>query len=141
MIASNKLLLAELEVNRTRLIQAYTAGVLSLDELAIQKTDIEKQINDLQLAVQDLQAELDPKLLSMEDIASIEEIAAHVREATGLTDDDPKTQHMLFQLLDVNVMLSCKENQRWADLECVFGQQRLSTGYNTTLFIARKSGK
>ena len=51
MLESNRAKLVKLEVEKGRLIDAYKAEVLSLDELANQKVDLDRQIDELTCAI------------------------------------------------------------------------------------------
>ncbi len=62
-----------------RLIDAYTVGVLSLDDLAQSKTDLDKQIADTRKAIESLQADLPPQTLTEDDIKTIHQFAQEFR--------------------------------------------------------------
>jgi site-specific DNA recombinase len=124
MLESSQARLGELEGQKERLIAAYTAGVLSLDELASQKAALDKQIADLGQAVAALRAEAEPMLLSTEYMETIEAIAAEIRAGATLADDDKQVQRSIFQLLDVHVTLDHINKKRWADVTCTLGQRR-----------------
>ena len=58
LLETNRTKQADLEAQKERLITAYTAGVLSLDEIAAQKVDLDRQIGELIQAIEALQNEL-----------------------------------------------------------------------------------
>jgi uncharacterized coiled-coil DUF342 family protein len=119
----------ELKEEKERLIKAYTAGVLNLDEIATQKADVDKRIDDLTQAIQQLRAEVKPKLLSKEKRKSIEEMAAQVREGADLTDNDPETQREIYRMIHMKVTLSEIDGKQWADVNCILGQKRVPAAY------------
>lgn len=132
MIETNNARLAELGDEKARLIKAYSEGVLSIDEFAAVKRDVDKQIADLTTAVEKLERDLEPKILNQEDIDTIESVAAQIRKEVDLTDGDPHTQRKLYKHLDMQVTLSFVDGQKWAEVQCVFGRKRLATDYTTT---------
>lgn len=71
MLESSQAHLAEPEGQRGRLIQAYSKGVLNLDEFASQKTSLNKQITNLGRAIAALRVEAEPQLLSAEKVEAI----------------------------------------------------------------------
>lgn len=133
MIEANEAEQEKLLEEKQRLVKAYSTGVLTLDEIAFQKADLEKRIKDITEAIEMLKDELTPKLLSQVDIEAIQKRASDVRDEADLTDDDPQTQRELFQLLDVHVVLSQIDGEKWADLTCVLGEKRLPVDFNTQL--------
>ena len=124
MLESSQARLGELEGQKERLIAAYTADVLSLDELSTQKAALDKQIADLGQAVTALRAEAEPMLLSTEYMETIEAMAAEVRAGATLADDDRQAQRAIFQLLDVHVTLDHVNKKRWVNVTCTLGQRR-----------------
>ena len=141
MIETNKARIIELKEDRERLITAYAAGVLSLDEIAHQKEIIEKQISDLNGAVVDLEGELKPRLLDREDIETLETYAVKIRGGADLTDPDPQAQREIYRLLDMQVILGSSGGQKRADIRCILGEDPFPTNNNTILFIEKKSAK
>ena len=131
MMESSQARIGGLEAQKTRLIAAYSAGVLELDELATQKTALDKEIGELTQAVSALRAEAEPQLLSAERIDAIETIAAQIRAGASAADGDKQAQRAIFQLLDVHVVLSYDGQKRWADATCTLGNARYAVEYNS----------
>jgi site-specific DNA recombinase len=136
MLASSEQNLSELHGEKERLIKAYSAGILTLDEIAIQKTELDKRIKDLTQAINELRAELQPKLLSKKERKSIEEIAEQVRVGADLTDDNTEAQREIFHLLQMKVTLSESEGKRWADVTCILGTTNVPAAYSANDFAA-----
>ncbi|MCI0398819.1 MAG: recombinase family protein [Chloroflexi bacterium] len=140
MVEANKAKRAELEQQKERLIAAYTTGVLSLDEIATQKTQLDKQISDLTAAIQEFEAELSYKVLSKQQVETIESYAVKIRLGADLTDHDPANQRQIFQLLNLEVTLSSDDDgRRWADVSCILGEESLSTIFIPTACGCRKN--
>jgi site-specific DNA recombinase len=131
MLESTQTRLAELEGRKARLIDAYTKNVLSLDELASQKTALDKQIADLGQAIASLHTETEPQLLTAERIESIETIATKIRQGASIADGNHQAQRAIFQLLDVHVTVDGSGKQRWADVTCTFGNERCAVEYTS----------
>ena len=136
MLKSSQEKLGELQDEKERLIKAYTSGVLGLDEIASQKTDLDKRINDLTQAIQELTVELKPKLLSKEEIQTIEDLAAQVWQGADLTDEDTETQREIFRLLQMEVTLSVEDGEQWADVSCILGQKHVPVAFKGNDFFA-----
>lgn len=139
LIESSQKKLAELQEEKERLIKAYAAGVLSLDELATQKTDLEKQIKDVTKTIAELQSEVEPNLLSPQDIATIESYEVQIREGANLSDDDPQLQRQIFKHLHMEVVIDEQEGLQQADVRCVLGQFRLLPNNETGSCINRNN--
>jgi site-specific DNA recombinase len=130
MIEANEAKLTAVKGEKERLIKAYSQGVLTLDEIAVQKTALDKQVANLSQAIASLKGELRPKLLSPEQIASIQEWAARVGSgAAVIAEDDPEALRELLRLLNVQATLYFEdEGSRHKALKqikitCVLGTQ------------------
>jgi len=142
MIAANEKKLTALKAEKTRLIAAYAAGALSLDDIAQLKVDLDKQIADLGRAIAEFRAELDPKMLSAQEIDSIHEWAEQIREGVEEVESNPITIRQIFQLLQVKVTLSYTDKQQVGRVVCALGNSmysRLSHSMisNNTLYIEK----
>jgi site-specific DNA recombinase len=141
MLESSQARLAALEEQKTRLIDAYTKGVLSLNELASQKTAMDKEINALGQAINMLRVEAEPHLLTTERRESIEAFAAKLQGAESLMDANKQAQRAIFQALDVRVILSYDGQERWADCTCTLDTARYAVDSISSRSIARKSAR
>ena len=137
LLESNEKGLAALKAEKERLIKAYSAGVLSLDEIAVQKTELDKRINELTHATAQLRAELEPRILSKLDIERIEDLAAQVRDRADLGDGEPERQREIYKLIDMRVTLDEIEGTQFAQVHCILGQPYLSTNAGTDSYINR----
>ena len=138
MIETNKAKLSELLEEKRRLIKAYTAGTLTLDDLGEEKTRIEKQIADLTQAIAELQADIQPRTPTVKEFETIESYAQEIREGANLTSDDPAEQRKIYNTLQMEITLTyeskegkSEEEQHWAEFRCILGRDRLSTTYTT----------
>jgi site-specific DNA recombinase len=137
LIESSEAKLADLEKRKGRLIDAYTAGVLSLDEIAAQKVELEKQIKETAQAINQLNAEIDPKMLSQVDMETITSYAEGIREGADLADDDRELQREIFKLLDMAITITATEEGQYLDVTCYLGQSRLQPTSETGSYRGR----
>jgi site-specific DNA recombinase len=72
MLESTQARLGLVEGQKMRLLDAYTKGILTLDELASQKAMLDKQIGNLTRTIALLRTETETQLLTSEHIESIE---------------------------------------------------------------------
>lgn len=134
MIDANEGRAARLEQERERLKAAYRGGVIELEEFAQDRAAMDKEIANLRQAVQQLREELRPQMLTQEDIATIEEFAAVIREGADLTDGDPELQRKIYQKLNMQVSLLEQAGEKWADLVCILGHTRSVANYETSSY-------
>lgn len=130
-IETNKARLAQVEEEKRRLVKAYAAGALTLDDITEEKTRVEKLINELGKGIAALEADLEPRMPRPEEMETIEQYAGRIRQGATLSDDDPQEQQELFRLLQMKGTLSHDGAIYWLDLSCILGERRLST-VNTT---------
>ena len=123
MLEANEAKLAELEAEKERLIKAYSAGVLTLDEIAKQKTDLDKQITALNGAIGSIHGEIQEKTFTAEEMETIEALAAQYREEVADVEDDPQAKRDIMQLLDVQIVLTVEDGDKWADVSCKLGKK------------------
>lgn len=132
MIEANEAKLTDLTAQRQRIIKAYRVEALTLDEFAQEKAAIDKRITDLTAAIESLQGELAPHILTPEKIASIETMAADVRAGLADVDNDQAAQREILILLDTAVTLYFVDGRKELDIVCTVGEGKLSED-NTTL--------
>lgn len=134
MIDANEQKLESVKAEKERLIDAYTAGVLSLDEIATKKARVDKEIADLNGALAALRSELEPKLLTAGQIVTIQEWAAKIRVGAEVAlEAEPEGAQEVLRLLQTRVILGFNHKGKWAKVSCVLGQDELSTNNTTGL--------
>ncbi|HEY85871.1 MAG TPA: hypothetical protein G4N96_12265 [Chloroflexi bacterium] len=127
MIEASESKLTDLETQLKRLIDAYSAGVLSLADLAKSKADLDKQITDTRKAIEALQADLDPETLTEDDIELIHQFAAAFRENVNLIDADLEARREIAKLLQVKVVMA----RDYVDISCVLGKTISNVPFDT----------
>jgi site-specific DNA recombinase len=131
MIKANRARLISLEQEKDRLIKGYRTGILALDEIAEQKTDIDRQITNIKKAITEIEGDLGPERLTSEDKDKIKGIAAKIRKGANLADERWDIKRELFETLHVQVSFIYQEGKRWADVSCVLDDAHLPTEYTT----------
>ena len=129
MIESTAARLEATELEKTRLLKAYTSGVLSLDDIAIAKTELDKRAADLTQALSQLRSALTPTVLSVENIDRIKKDAADMRQGLLLADDDPHEQRRILDLLLTECRLITEDGCEFVEVNCILGPSRLSTEF------------
>ena len=131
MIESTAARLADTEQAKARLLKAYTSGVLSLEDIATEKVELDKRAADLTRALSELRAELNPATITQETIDGIYRDAADLRDGVLLADNDPEAQRRILERLRFEGRLAYADGHHWIDVECLIGAERLSTEFNT----------
>ena len=126
MIDANKRQVRDLESEKARLVKAYTKGILSLDDISREKVEIESELRDLNHANVKLERELTSQTLTDDDIASIQDMAAVIGEAIDVAIDDRDTQREVLSLLDFQAVFLEEDSEKFIDVSCILGRERLS---------------
>lgn len=129
MIESTTARLEETEGEKVRLLKAYTTGVLSLDDIASVKVELDQRSDDLKQAVARLKSELHPATLTQEDIDRILKVAAKLRETVSFADNDPLTQRRVLEQILFTGRLVLIEGEPNVDIECILGCDVVPTEY------------
>lgn len=139
LLESNQAKLVTLDIQKTRLIAAYSAGVLSLDELATQKVDLDHQIEELTQAIETLQDELRPNTLTDGEIDHIHSLAAKVRRGWDIASNIFEIKREIVELLRVRIRLRHDaEGVFYADVTCVLGDHSIVPSSNAKYPISEE---
>ncbi len=141
MIESTAARLESTEQEKARLIKAYSSGVLSLEDLAPQKVELDKRAADLTRALTELRNELSPATISQDTISKIQQDAAAMREGFLLADSDPQAQRRILERILFEGRLVYENGKRYVDVDSILGPARLPADYTIIWSIARKSAK
>jgi hypothetical protein len=126
MIEANEAKLAKVKDEKERLIKAYAEGVLTLDDIAQTKVELDKEITILTEAIAALKVELNPKILSAQDIESIKEWTNRIQiGADVLLKSHPEKVRKILDLLQTHVTLESKSDRNWAIVNCILGEKAL----------------
>lgn len=83
-------------------------------------------------AIEQLQEELQPQMLTDADMENIEAFAALIRDGADFVDSDQETQRDLFQKLGLQASIYFENDQHWVEVNCMLGQFRSDTNYETS---------
>jgi hypothetical protein len=141
MIEANRKKVEALGQEKALLKNAYKAGIIEIEEFSKDRVEIDKDITTLLQAVDLLQEELRPQMLSSEDMTTIEAFAANIRNGIISAADNPHSQREIYQLLNLHVSLYEQDGQKWLDARCMLGQHRSETNYGTTVYTGRNNDR
>jgi len=142
MIEANEKRLAELRAELERLIDAYTKGIIGLDDLAAKKAQLDGDITKLTQAISQLQADLaDRQTITPAQIETVKQFADQIKDDLLTIESDFEAMRYILSLLNTQVNLVYEDGKRFADVKCVLGEELLPTDTTTTLSIVRKSAK
>jgi len=130
--------LAAAEGEKARLVKAYASGVLTLDEIATTKNELDRRLNDLTLVLTELRAEIPATVLSKDEIDQIRRDAAELRAGVLLADDDPPLQRRILEQLLFEGRLVYVDGKKHIDVSCILGEERLPTSFTATNHCERR---
>jgi len=133
MIEANERKIDALRAEKRRLVRAYREGVLSLDDIAADKADIERLIDQYTQANEELAADVAGRTPGQVDFDAIEEFAAELALGAAKVAGDTEAQYVLYRLLQVEGALHYNDanKQHVVDVSCILGQQTLSVSSTT----------
>ena len=126
---------AALLTEKERLVEAYAKGVLSLDDIAKRKGELDRQLSDISRAVARLRVDLSQKVPTAQTIEMLEHLAQQVRDRADLADTDAEKQRQLYRLIQLHVTLDEVDGRQVAQVECMLGQLQLSATSETASCI------
>jgi hypothetical protein len=126
-VEANEQKVAALRDERQRLINAYAAGILSLDDIAPNKTDIDRLIAEYEAASTALREDIAAQTPNEVEFATIEEFAQELAFGAEEGLDNPAALHDLYRALNTRVTVTYEEGRHWADISCYLGRRRLPT--------------
>jgi hypothetical protein len=130
MLETTQAALEATEQEKTRLLRAYTSGVLSLDDIATEKLELDRRAADLARALDELRKELmgTPAAIGPEVLDAIEQDAAALREGLLLADNDPQAQRRILEQVNLEGRLFSVDGKQWIEVNSLLGGSILSTG-------------
>lgn len=121
MIESSKAHLAELEQAKERLMVAYKAGVLDLDDFAKERARVVKEIGDCRMAIGQLEADVAPNVLTAAEMAALRRFALGVSEGVSLIDNNPLAVQSLYRTLKLGVTVGVEGGNLLIIISCILG--------------------
>ena len=105
-----------------RLLDLYLAGVFSKEILAERKAELEATVNALEKERVGLAAHLEARVLSLEQIQTIQDFAAKVRENLAAMQDDFEMKRRLVEELDACTTLTVEDGRKVIYARCLLGE-------------------
>jgi hypothetical protein len=115
-------LLAENQGQLERLLDLYLSGEFPKEVLTDRKARLEGTISALEKEQAGLVAHLETRVLSVEQIQTLQEFAAKVGKNLDAMDSDFGAKRRLMDDLDVQVTLGMKDGQKWIFASCMIGE-------------------
>lgn len=116
-----------LQAEKERLVRAYAQGALTLDDIAAQKTDIERTIEEYRRASEGLRADLSQRMPSEAEFEKIEEFVEELGLGVEEAAEVPELRHELYRRLQMKAVVTYENGEHWVDFSCILGKARLST--------------
>lgn len=122
--------MAGLHAQKSRLVTAYTSGVLSLDEIADQKAILDKNIDALSKTINSLRVEVENagafRRFEKGMDLDLVDIYLEIFEASESRED----QREIYEKFEVKVTLYGEGRQHWCDVSCTLGEKIGTPIYN-----------
>ncbi|MBU0494346.1 MAG: recombinase family protein [Chloroflexi bacterium] len=108
-----------------KLLDLYLAGDFPREMLTERKTRLETTIAALQWERSGLAAQIEAQTLTAEQVQTIVDFAATIREAVEEADADFTHRRNLIELLDVQATLTIEDGQKVVYARCLVGEETL----------------
>jgi hypothetical protein len=118
-------LLTENQQQLQRLLGLYLEGNFPKDMLVEHKTRLEKTISGLGKERAGMMAHLEARIITSEQVQTIEEFAARVKSGLDLANDDFELQLQVVEMLDIQVTLAIENEEYIAYVQCLVDEDRL----------------
>ncbi len=118
-------LLAENQQQLQKLLGLYLEDDFPKDMLIEHKTRLEKIISGLEKERAGLMTHLEARIITSEQIQTIEEFAARVNQGLGIANNDFEPQLQVIEMLDVQVTLAIENEEYIAYIQCLVDEGRL----------------
>jgi site-specific DNA recombinase len=107
---------------RQRLIEAYAAGVLSLDDIAQHKATLDAELKTLEGANGELAGEIAQRLPDVQLLDKLEGYAKVIRGRIGDIETNDNAKRELYKMLKLQVTLRIVEGEKQVRVACPFGE-------------------
>jgi site-specific DNA recombinase len=117
-----------LEENRAkleRLLDLYLDGEFDKNTLAERKRGLERAIANLERARAGLLVRLEDRVLTREQIRSLQEFATEFSQGFDLADQDFATRRRVIEAVDAQATLAVEDGEKVMHVSCVLGKEAL----------------
>jgi site-specific DNA recombinase len=115
-----------------RLLDLYISGDVPRELLVDKKQRLEATLASLDKERDDLNLSLETDAITEKDILQIREFAAQIAEGLEPGNETFDDRRRVIELLDVGASLTVEDGQKFIDIWCFLGRNKLSVGSSTS---------
>jgi site-specific DNA recombinase len=115
-----------------RVLDLYISGQVQRELLIDKKQQLESTLAALEKERYELNLSLEAEALSDGEIHQIEQFAAQIAEGLEPGDESFEDRRRIIELLDVRASFTVEDNQKYIDVWCFLGRNKLPIGDPTT---------
>jgi hypothetical protein len=135
----NKMELKQLEAKKQNYIRAVEDG-MPFSDIATDYATVNEEIKKLEQALINLDREIEVQMMTPEVEKKLNTLGDEVKTHLEFYEDDPAAQRPIFQQLNMQVTLIRKDEQVWAECECLLGSETLPVGFKSQIDLAIARG-
>ena len=120
-----------------RVLDLYISGQVQRELLIDKKQQLESTLSALEKERDELNLNLESEALSEYEIQQIVDFAAQIAEGLGPGDESFEDRRRIIELLDVRASFTVEDNQKYVDVWCFLGRNKLSIENPTSRNAAR----
>jgi hypothetical protein len=115
-----------------RVLDLYISGDIPRELLVDKKQQLETTLTSLEKERDDLNLNLETETITEKDIQQIREFALHIAEGLEPGNETFDDRRRVIELLDVGALLTVEDGQKFIDIWCFLGRNKLSVGSHTS---------
>ncbi|MHB8779347.1 MAG: hypothetical protein ACYC6R_16555, partial [Anaerolineales bacterium] len=115
-----------------RVLDLYISGDIPRELLVDKKQQLETTLTSLEKERDDLNLNLETETITEKDIQQIREFALHIAEGLEPGNETFDDRRRVIELLDVGALLTVEDGQKFIDIWCFLGRNKLSIGDPTS---------
>ena len=119
-----------------RVLDLYISGQVQRELLIDKKQQLESTLSALEKERDELNLNLESEALSEYEIQQIVDFAAQIAEGLGPGDESFEDRRRIIELLDVRASFIVEDNQKYVDVWCFLGRNKLSIENPTSQNVA-----
>ena len=120
-----------------RVLDLYISGDIPRELLVDKKQQLETTLTSLEKERDDLNLNLETETITEKDIQQIREFALQIAEGLGPGNETFDDRRRVIELLDVGALMTVEDGQKFIDIWCFLGRNKLSVGSTSSRSAAR----
>jgi hypothetical protein len=125
------------KIQLDRVLDLYISGQVQRELLIDKKQQLESTLAALEKEREELNLNLESEALTDNEIRQIVEFAAQIAEGLEPGDESFEDRRRIIELLDVRASFIVENNQKYVDVWCFLGRNKLSIGNPTSQNVGR----